>query len=186
MNLLRLRARARSIRALARARAWALFYPGVQTGRRSRIGRGCRLILEPGGRLILADRCTIDDQTTLAAYCSGTIELGRESFLGHHCTIAARERVEIGAGTYLAELVSVRDHDHAAGASPGSGAVEITPVSIGNDVWLGAKVTVLRGAHIGDGSVIGANAVVRGEIPPRSVAVGIPASVVRTIEGGLG
>ena len=183
MNLLRLRARIRSITALARARAWGLFYPGVETGRRSRIGRGCRLILESGGRLSLGDRCTIDDQTTLAAYHSGTIKLGRESFVGHHCTIAARESVEIGAGTYLAELVSVRDHDHAVGVSPGSGAVEIAPVSIGDDVWLAAKVTILRGSRVGDGAVIGANAVVRGDIPPRSVAVGIPASVVRRIGG---
>jgi len=157
-------------------------YTGVQAGRRSRVGRGCRLILDSDARLILGDRCTIDDQTTLAAYDSGTIKLGPRSFVGHHCTIAARESVEIGAGTYMAELVSVRDHDHAVGAPPGSGAVEIAPVSIGDDVWLAAKATVLRGSRIGDGSVIGANAVVRGEIPPRSVAVGIPASVVRTIE----
>jgi acetyltransferase-like isoleucine patch superfamily enzyme len=159
-----------------------LVYPGVQAGRRSRVGRGCRLILDSDARLILGDQCTVDDHTTLAAYHSGIIRLGPGSFVGHYCTIAARESVEIGAGTYLAELVSVRDHDHAVGASPGSGAVEITPVSIGDDVWLAAKVTVLRGSRIGDRSVIGANAVVRGEIPARSVAVGIPASVVRTIE----
>jgi acetyltransferase-like isoleucine patch superfamily enzyme len=60
--------------------------------------------------------------------------------------------------------------------------VEVEPVTIGSDAWLGAKVTVLRGATIGDGAVVGANAVVRGLVPARSVAVGIPARVVRTLE----
>jgi acetyltransferase-like isoleucine patch superfamily enzyme len=55
-------------------------------------------------------------------------------------------------------------------------------VAIGRDVWLGAKVTVLRGSTIGDGSVVGANAVVGGDIPPASLAVGVPARVLKTLK----
>ena len=54
------------------------------------------------------------------------------------------------------------------------------PTKIGNDVWLASKVSVLGGATVGDHSVIGAGAVVRGDIPPRSVAVGVPAKVIKT------
>jgi acetyltransferase-like isoleucine patch superfamily enzyme len=53
-------------------------------------------------------------------------------------------------------------------------------VTIGSDVWIGAGVKILDGAEIGDGCVIGANAVVIGEIPPFSVAVGIPAKVIKS------
>jgi lipopolysaccharide O-acetyltransferase len=53
------------------------------------------------------------------------------------------------------------------------------PVSIGNCVWLGEGVAVLSGAKIGDGCIIGAHSVVKGEIPPYSVAVGAPARVVK-------
>ncbi len=53
------------------------------------------------------------------------------------------------------------------------------PVRIGDNVWLGDGVAVLAGADIGDGCVIGANSVVTGPIPPRTVAVGAPARVVR-------
>jgi acetyltransferase-like isoleucine patch superfamily enzyme len=53
-------------------------------------------------------------------------------------------------------------------------------VSIGSDVWIGTGVKILDGAVIGDGCVIGANAVVLGEIPPYSVAVGIPARPVKS------
>jgi acetyltransferase-like isoleucine patch superfamily enzyme len=51
--------------------------------------------------------------------------------------------------------------------------------TIGNDVWIGANVVVLRGVTIGDGSIIAANAVVTNNIPPYSIAGGIPAKVIR-------
>jgi len=54
-----------------------------------------------------------------------------------------------------------------------------SPVRIGPDVWLGAKVTVLRGVTVGRGCVVAANAVVNRDLPAFSVAVGVPARVVR-------
>ena len=55
------------------------------------------------------------------------------------------------------------------------------PVTIGNDCWFGANVTVCPGVTIGDGCVIGAGAVVTRDIPPMSIAAGVPARVVRPI-----
>jgi acetyltransferase-like isoleucine patch superfamily enzyme len=180
---LRLRARLRTAEGRLRARVWSLLYRGVDIGARARVGRGCRLILEPGARIALGDRCIVDDAVTLAVYGRGAIELGPGVFVGHHSTLAARESIALGAGTFLAELVSVRDHDHAVGEPPASGATDVAPVSIGSDVWLGAKVTVVRGASIGDGTVVGANAVVRGDVPARAVAGGVPVRVLRLLDG---
>lgn len=56
------------------------------------------------------------------------------------------------------------------------------PITIGNNVWLGANVTVLPGVTIGDGCVIGAGSVVVKDIPANSVAVGSPCRVVREID----
>jgi acetyltransferase-like isoleucine patch superfamily enzyme len=131
---------------------------------------------------VLGTNCEIDDATTIAVYGDGRIGLGADSFVGHHCTLAARAGIDIGAGTYLAEFVSVRDHDHLVGAPPSSGEMTADPIVIGTDVWIAAKVTVLSGARIGDGAVIGANAVVRGELPARSVCVGVPARVIRLLD----
>jgi acetyltransferase-like isoleucine patch superfamily enzyme len=54
------------------------------------------------------------------------------------------------------------------------------PIEIGDHVWLGKQVMVLKGAKIGSGSVVGARAVVSGEVPPLSVSAGVPARVVRS------
>ena len=50
---------------------------------------------------------------------------------------------------------------------------------IGNDVWIGQNVTIMPGVNVGDGCIIGANAVVAKDIPPYSIAVGNPARVVK-------
>lgn len=59
------------------------------------------------------------------------------------------------------------------------------PVSIGNDVWIGGNVTILPGVTIGDNVVIGAGAVVTHDVPSNSVAVGVPARVIKQIENDV-
>ena len=54
-----------------------------------------------------------------------------------------------------------------------------SPIKVGDDVWVGAKVTVTRGVSIGSGAIIGANAVVTRDVDPRCVALGIPAKTLR-------
>lgn len=186
MSLARVAERARSASGRLRARCWAMVYPNVEAGAQAWVGRGCRLRLDPGAHLVLGPRCGVDDGTTLAVYGHGRLEVGVGAFVGHHATLAARELVHIGEGAFLAELVSVRDHDHAVGHRPSSGETTVDPVRIGAHAWLGSKVTVLRGAEIGTGTVIGAHAVVRGTLPPHVVAVGIPARVVRKVPQGGG
>jgi acetyltransferase-like isoleucine patch superfamily enzyme len=53
------------------------------------------------------------------------------------------------------------------------------PVTIGDNVWMGARVTVLPGVTIGENAVIGAGSVVTKDIPPNAIAVGNPAQVLR-------
>ena len=53
-------------------------------------------------------------------------------------------------------------------------------IKIGNDCWIGAKVTILDGAEIGNGCIIAAGAIVKGKFPPESIIGGIPARVIRS------
>ena len=86
------------------------------------------------------------------------------------------DRTLIGYGTHILT------RNHKIPPLPGrifSSGHEARPVSIGEDVWIGAACTILPGAIIGDNSVIAAGSVVRGVIPPGSIAAGVPARVVR-------
>lgn len=178
-----LHAQTRRLRRLdrgLRAQLWARTHPGIEIGRRVQVGRRCRLFLDPGATLLIGDGCQIDDGTTLAVYGNGRLTLGAGSFVGHTCTIAAHSGVTIGEDAFLAELVSVRDHDHEVGFGPSSGRTTVEAVEVGPQVWVGAKATILKGTVIGRGAVLGANCVARGTIPPWTVNVGIPTRVVRT------
>ena len=55
-------------------------------------------------------------------------------------------------------------------------------MEIGDDVWLGVNVTVLKGVNIGDGALVGAGSLVTKSIPPHVIAAGVPARVIRVIE----
>lgn len=112
----------------------------------------------------------------------GEIEVGRGTIFGHHCTIASQESIVIGEDCLIAEMVSIRDHDHCfdrLDVPIREQGATVAPVRIGRNVWLGAKVTVGKGVTIGDNAVIGANAVVTRDVPANAVAVGIPARVIR-------
>ncbi len=118
----------------------------------------------------------------LTVEIDGCLIVGDRVIFGHHCTVAAFDRIEIGDDTMLAEMVSIRDHDHAFGRTDvpyrEQGHVA-APVRIGRNVWVGAKVTILKGVTIGDNAIVGANAVVTRDLPANSTAVGIPARVIR-------
>ncbi len=126
------------------------------------------------------DGCVLDHG--LVVESRGTLEVGDRTVFGHHCTIAADESVTIGRACLIAELVSIRDHDHAF-ASADVAIIDqgrdTAPVRIGDNVWIGGKVTVTKGVTIGSNVVVGAHAVVTTDLPDGCVAVGMPARVIR-------
>lgn len=173
----------RTLRSLERRAE--LGYLRLAYGKTS-FGDGCEVrfghhfSIAQGGYIHFGERCIIDRGMTIEV--SGRLEVGAGTIFGHHCTIAARSSVRIGANCLVAELVSIRDHDHDFSRpevpTRDQGAV-VADVVIGSNVWLGAKVTVLKGVSIGDNAVIGAGAVVSRSIPANGVAVGVPARIVR-------
>lgn len=115
-------------------------------------------------------------------YC--TIEIGQDCWL-NKATLSAVEtgsQVSIGGRSVIAEEVDIRTSDSHSIVDVNSGE-RINPpknVSIGEKVWVGKSAYVWKGARVGAHSVIGARSVVTGEIPPNSLAVGIPARVKRS------
>jgi lipopolysaccharide O-acetyltransferase len=116
------------------------------------------------------------------------IIIGADVQVGDYVHIAAIDSVELGEHTLLASRVYISDHDHGSySGSDISHPHEIqiskklisSPVKIGKNVWLGEGVCVLKGVEIGDNSIIGALSVVTKSIPANSIAVGIPAKVIK-------
>jgi acetyltransferase-like isoleucine patch superfamily enzyme len=90
------------------------------------------------------------------------------------------EKVSVGDHTVIAPGCFITDHNHGidAGRRVDQQPCIAKPVTIGRDVWLGAKVIVLAGVKIGDGAVVAANAVVTQNVPPLAVVAGTPAKLL--------
>lgn len=147
------------------------------------IGRRVELEATPHrGRLVIGPWCWIGDGAMLRAH-EGNLRLGPKVVMGRQNVVNAYLDVEIGEHALLGDWIYVCDFDHAHDRLDvpikRQGLLK-TPTRVGADVWIGEKASVLRGADIGAGSVIGSQSLVRGAIPPFSVAVGSPARVVRS------
>lgn len=146
------------------------------------LGKRVELHARPGyGRLEIGRWVHIGDGSSLRCH-EGSLRIGDKVVLGRDNTVNCYLDVEIGAATIIADWVYVTDFDHKISdvhvPIKDQGIVK-TPVRIGPDCWVGVRVSVLRGTRVGRGSVLGAHAVVRGDVPEYSIAVGAPARVVR-------
>lgn len=142
------------------------------------VGRG--LGGERHGSILVGQECELGAGLELSTW-GGSIRIGRRVFLGPHVVIYGHGGVEIGDETMLAMHTRILSSEHTISARSGLIRNEpdiLLPTKIGRDVWLGAGVTVLGGVTIGDGCVVGAGAVVTRDLPPYSIARGVPAKVV--------
>jgi acetyltransferase-like isoleucine patch superfamily enzyme len=165
----------------SRGAATRALMPGVLTGGKAlHVGRNVALVVY--GELIVGERVTLSDGCALEVGPWGHLILGDDVFIGRNSVVVAQQMVNIGAGTLIAEHCSVRDQDHHL--DPEERAREVaartSPVLIESRVWVGAGVRILKGSQVGTGSVVAANAVVRGQVPPGVVVGGIPARVLRS------
>lgn len=100
---------------------------------------------------------------------NGTLFIGSHCFFNINCSITCLENIEIGDFCKFGNNLVIVDHDHNFKSK--SPEFLSAPIKIGNNVWVGANVTILRGTEIGDNCVIGAGSVVKGSIPKNTVYV---------------
>lgn len=186
-------------------------YPSIigKVGRRVIFGRN--ITLRHPKKIKIGDNVIIDDNTMLDAkgfsnngitledgvfigrncilYCkNGNIYLKRNVNIGHNCTVFSSNNVTIHENTLVSAycyILSGGEYDYTSEEIKmidQEGGDSIGDLEIGSNCWIGAGVIVTDGASIGDNSVIGAGAVVTKSIPTNSVAVGIPAKIIKTIE----
>ena len=166
--------RARIHWELARRRAfarWPLHGNVLEMLREGRLEIGPHVLFEPG--------------VWLTADAPARIAIGEGSFLNLGVQVAAVDRVEIGAHCMLANGCFITDANHRFDDPvlpvPWQGFSSKGPTRLGDNVWCGVNVVITSGVTVGERCVIGANSVVTSDLPPRSIAAGAPARVLRPI-----
>lgn len=149
--------------------------------------KGAQVYARKGyGRLTLGRWCYIGTGNALRCH-EGNLRIGDKVVFGRKNTINAYLDIEIGDDCIFADWIYVCDFDHRFDdlsiPIKKQGIVK-SPVRIGNDCWIGEKVSILRGVTIGDGAVVASHALVNKDVPPRAVVGGVPAKVLKVRGAG--
>lgn len=115
----------------------------------------------------------------------GRVTVGKKTWVGPNCRFYTHSDASISIGDQcdIAPEVSFVTGSHEFGSSERrAGTGYAKPIYVGNGCWIGARVTIIGGVHIGDGSVIAAGAVVTKDVPKNSLVGGVPARLIRRLE----
>lgn len=105
------------------------------------------------------------------------LKLG-SGFFNSNIKIRCHERIEIGEDVAISHDVTIMDSDAHEGLW--EGYEKTKPIKIGNHVWIGTRVTILKGVTIGDNAIIAAGSVVTKDVPNNTIVAGVPAKVIKT------
>jgi acetyltransferase-like isoleucine patch superfamily enzyme len=113
---------------------------------------------------------------------SGSITIGDYVLVSPGTRISASDEITIGDSVMMANGVYITDSDWHGIYDRTARNGRVTPVHIGDNVWIGDRATVLKGVTIGQNSVVAANAVVTRDVPANVVVAGNPARVVKELD----
>jgi acetyltransferase-like isoleucine patch superfamily enzyme len=156
-------------------------------------------------RLNIGEKCYINGSFTLERE-TGKISVGDRTYISAGVNIICASSIEIGSDVLMAWGITIVDHDsHSTrwmeriddvenwriGLMEGGpkraallknwNVVAISPVIIGNKVWIGFNSIILKGVHVGEGAVIAAGSIVTKDVPAYCVVAGNPAKVVKEL-----
>jgi len=132
-----------------------------------------RCYISAGARIIVAERNGV----------IARLSIGSDFFINHYSIVDCHDSITIGSRVLIGPFAYIGDFDHCISSEHGQRAIGATsPIRIEDDVWVGAHACVLKGVTIGKGAIIAAGAVVTSDIPPHTLAAGIPARAIKSIQ----
>lgn len=127
---------------------------------------GDNVSVHPGVYLLCPQGLSLGDNVSIHPMCyldaTGGITIGNDVSMAHGCSVLSTSH------TYKDLNLPIKDQPY-----------QVQETAVKDNVWLGAKVTILCGMTVGSGSVVGANAVVTHNIPANQIAVGVPAKAIK-------
>ena len=116
------------------------------------------------------------------------VKIGEKTVFASNCYLSAINKIIIGDGCLFGVNTFITDNFHGSNTlaelvipADERKLYSKGPVIIGNNVWTGRNVCIMPGITIGDGAIIGANAVVTKDVPANSIVGGVPAEIIKTI-----
>jgi len=134
--------------------------------------------MEIGDRLHMIGRIVRCD---LSTHAGGKLVIGEKVFINYGTSISAHALVQIGSGSAIGQYAIILDCDFHTPGLVEEGHGTPGPIIIEENVWLGARVTVLKGVTIGKGTVVAAGSVVAKSLPAGVLAGGVPAKVIKPL-----
>jgi acetyltransferase-like isoleucine patch superfamily enzyme len=139
-------------------------------------GRTTILRLDKDSELEVTGNFSIYYGGDIKCFSGGRIILG-SGYSNSNLRLTCFREIKIGNAVAISHDVTIMDSD--AHYFTGEKERFIAPIEIGDNVWIGTKSIILKGVHIGEGSVIAAGSVVTKDVPPHCLAGGVPARVIR-------
>jgi len=155
---------------------------GGRMGRGVKIYGGARIVGNGRGAISIGDDVRILRGATLSTTPTGKIRIGNRVHIGEGTIIFSGQSIKIGNDVIIGPQNVIVDSDHRyqdLNLPMNQQALSFKDVLIEEDVWISSNCVITKGVTISRGAVIGAGAVVKKDIPPYSIAVGVPAKVIK-------
>lgn len=137
------------------------------------------------GRMIVGDRVQLISTIAtleLVSEQGGTLEIGERSLVNFGCSLVATQSVRIGRDCHIGPYTMMLDNDyHRIEPERRLERPPSQPITIEDNVWVGARVIVMSGVRIGRDSAVGAGSVVTHDVPARTLVAGVPARKIRDL-----
>lgn len=132
------------------------------------------LVFSHGGDISIGKWCYVGEGARV--WSAGSVHIGDRVLVAHNVNIFDSLTHPLSARQRHAQFKAIIQMGHPCFIDLGE-----RPVTLGNDVWIGANSCVLRGVTIGEGAVVGAGSVVTHDIPPFTLVAGNPARIIREL-----